>query len=96
MKIINIVGARPQFVKLAPILKAIEKHNAENPDNKITEVLVHTGQHYDYEMSQIFFDELASKIQTITSVLALELTPIKQAKSSNIPKKSSLKKNQIL
>jgi len=61
MKIINIVGARPQFVKLAPILKAIEKHNAENPDNKITEVLVHTGQHYDYEMSQIFFDELGLK-----------------------------------
>ena len=61
MKIVDIVGARPQFVKLALILKAIEKHNAENPDSKIIEVLVHTGQHYDYEMSQIFFDELGLK-----------------------------------
>ena len=58
LKIINIVGARPQFIKLAPILRAIEEHNQNHPECPIQEVLVHTGQHYDYEMSQVFFDEL--------------------------------------
>jgi len=61
LKIINIVGARPQFIKLAPILRAIEKHNQNHPECPIQEVLVHTGQHYDYEMSQVFFDELGLK-----------------------------------
>jgi UDP-GlcNAc3NAcA epimerase len=50
MKIISIVGARPQFIKYAPLSKELGKlhHN----------VLIHTGQHYDYQMSKIFFDEL--------------------------------------
>jgi UDP-N-acetylglucosamine 2-epimerase len=61
MKILDIVGARPQFIKLAPIYKAIELHNREDSQSAIEEVLVHTGQHYDYEMSQIFFDELGLK-----------------------------------
>ncbi len=61
IKLLDIVGARPQFIKLAPILRAIERHNQENPDRPIEEVLVHTGQHYDYEMSQVFFDELGLK-----------------------------------
>lgn len=61
MKIMDIVGARPQFIKLAPILKAIERHNQEHSDRPIREVLVHTGQHYDYEMSGVFFDDLGLK-----------------------------------
>ena len=61
MKIVDIVGARPQFIKLAPILKAIERHNRKHPESPIQEILVHTGQHYDYEMSQVFFDELGLK-----------------------------------
>jgi len=61
MKIVNVVGARPQFIKLAPILKAIERHNKTHNNQIIHEVLVHTGQHYDYEMSQVFFDELGLK-----------------------------------
>jgi|Deesub1362A_J573_1020465.scaffolds.fasta_scaffold01134_3 UDP-N-acetylglucosamine 2-epimerase len=61
LKLLDIVGARPQFIKLAPILKAIERHNRERPGRPIQEVLVHTGQHYDYEMSQVFFDELGLK-----------------------------------
>lgn len=61
MKLLDIVGARPQFIKLAPVLKAIAKHNAAHPDCPIEETLVHTGQHYDYEMSQVFFDELGLK-----------------------------------
>ncbi len=61
MRLANVVGARPQFIKLAPVLKAIERHNREHPEAKIEEILVHTGQHYDYEMSQVFFDELGLK-----------------------------------
>ena len=61
LKVINIVGARPQFIKLAPVLKAIQRYNEEHKDLQIYEVLVHTGQHYDYEMSQVFFDELGLK-----------------------------------
>jgi len=49
MKIVDIVGARPQFIKVASVLKAIERYNG-----MIQEVLVHTGQHYDYEMSEVF------------------------------------------
>ncbi len=61
MKLMNIVGARPQFIKVAPILKAIEEHNQAHAEDPIWEILVHTGQHYDYELSQVFFDELGLK-----------------------------------
>lgn len=54
MKIVTIVGARPQFVKAAAVSRAI----AERPDRHIEEVLVHTGQHHDANMSGIFFEEL--------------------------------------
>jgi UDP-N-acetylglucosamine 2-epimerase len=57
MKIVTIVGARPQFIKAASVSRAIERHNTEH-DSKITEIMVHTGQHYDENMSQVFFDEL--------------------------------------
>jgi UDP-GlcNAc3NAcA epimerase len=50
MKIISIVGARPEFIQAAPVSRALRKSHQE--------VLVHTGQHYDYLMSQTFFDEL--------------------------------------
>ena len=52
MKILHIVGNRPQFIKLAPFLKATQKYPA------VANVLVHSGQHYDYAMSKIFFEEL--------------------------------------
>jgi UDP-N-acetylglucosamine 2-epimerase len=58
MKIVTIVGARPQFIKAAAVTRAIEDHNLKNTAPKITEILVHTGQHYDHNMSQVFFDEL--------------------------------------
>jgi UDP-N-acetylglucosamine 2-epimerase (non-hydrolysing) len=51
MLICNVVGARPNFMKLAPVMKEIEKRS-------IKQILLHTGQHYDDKMSQVFFDEL--------------------------------------
>ncbi|PWH19386.1 MAG: UDP-N-acetylglucosamine 2-epimerase (non-hydrolyzing) [Ardenticatenia bacterium] len=61
MKLVDIVGARPQFIKVAPVLRAIAQHGQEHPDRPVQEILVHTGQHYDYEMSGVFFDELGLK-----------------------------------
>jgi UDP-GlcNAc3NAcA epimerase len=58
MKIVTIVGARPQFIKAAAVSRAIEKHNSEGGRPKIREILVHTGQHYDDNMSARFFREL--------------------------------------
>ena len=57
MKIICIVGARPNFMKIAPIIDALAKHN-QTSDTPIQHSLVHTGQHYDKKMSKLFFDEL--------------------------------------
>ncbi len=56
MKIANVIGARPQFIKYVPVSRAIEKANG-NAKQRIDDILVHTGQHYDYEMSKVFFDE---------------------------------------
>ena len=58
MKIILVAAARPNFMKIAPLMRAIQKHNATSPANLIQSLLVHTGQHYDYEMSQVFFEDL--------------------------------------
>lgn len=52
MKIITIVGARPQFVKAAALSREFSKHN------NIEEIIIHTGQHFDKNMSAIFFDEM--------------------------------------
>src|SRR3989339_760737 len=59
IKMVTIIGARPQFIKAAAVSRAIAKKNESlaEPD-RIKEVIVHTGQHYDENMSAIFFDEL--------------------------------------
>jgi UDP-N-acetylglucosamine 2-epimerase len=58
MNIVTIVGARPQFIKAAPVSRAIQKHNRKGHGTQITEIIVHTGQHYDDKMSAIFFRDL--------------------------------------
>ena len=58
MNIVTIVGARPQFIKAAPVSRAIQKHNRKGHGTQITEILVHTGQHYDDAMSAVFFRDL--------------------------------------
>lgn len=52
LKVINVVGARPNLIKIAPIVEAMNQRPA------FKQLLVHTGQHYDAKMSQIFFDDL--------------------------------------
>lgn len=54
----TIVGARPQFIKAAAVSRAITRHNASSPESCIVEKIIHTGQHYDDNMSKTFFDEL--------------------------------------
>lgn len=60
IKICNIVGARPQFVKYGPIGRQI-KHLAANSELELQDILIHTGQHYDDNMSDIFFREFGFK-----------------------------------
>ena len=52
-KIISVVGARPNFMKIAPIYRAFQAYQ-----DRITHLICHTGQHHDQKMSQVFFDEL--------------------------------------
>ena len=51
IKVINIAGARPNFIKIAPLVKEMGKAGIE-------QMLVHTGHHYDNKMSKLFFDDL--------------------------------------
>ncbi|WP_429612040.1 non-hydrolyzing UDP-N-acetylglucosamine 2-epimerase [Variovorax sp. W2I14] len=53
MKILTVIGARPQFIKAAVLSRAFKEHRQD-----VEEIIVHTGQHYDANMSNVFFDEL--------------------------------------
>lgn len=59
--LLNIVGVRPQFIKAAAISRAIMKLNASEQVRPIKEVLVHTGQHYDTKMVDVFFSQFEMK-----------------------------------
>lgn len=65
MKFISVVGARPEFIQATPVSLALRKNHQE--------VLVHTGQHYDYLMSQTFLMNWAPRRLIITSKSALVL-----------------------
>jgi UDP-GlcNAc3NAcA epimerase len=56
-KVLTVVGARPQFIKAAPVSRAMRV------DESLVEVMVHTGQHFDHAMSDIFFEELGIPAQ---------------------------------
>lgn len=60
MKIINVVGARPNLMKIAPLVEEMRRHTG------IEQILLHTGQHYDASLSQVFFDELGIPQPDIT------------------------------
>lgn len=87
MKILHVAGARPNFMKIAPLMKAFEGHP------QVEQRLVHTGQHYDDQMSRVFFEELglprpdinleigsaSHAVQTARIMMALEpLIPAEQ------------------
>ena len=60
LKFLIIAGARPNFMKVAPIIQQIRKYSADEANHgmQLEYRLIHTGQHYDEKMSDIFFDEL--------------------------------------
>jgi UDP-GlcNAc3NAcA epimerase len=58
MKVVTVVGARPQFIKAAAVSRTIEAFNKKHLKRRIQEILVHTGQHYDYLMDRVFFEQL--------------------------------------
>lgn len=58
IKLLLVVGARPNFMKMAPIIHEIHRRNAAGPSGCFDYQLLHTGQHYDQSMSSVFFDEL--------------------------------------
>jgi UDP-N-acetylglucosamine 2-epimerase (non-hydrolysing) len=58
MKVMSIVGTRPNFMKVASLAHAIENHNSTDCHPTIKHTIVHTGQHYDEQMSNLFFKEL--------------------------------------
>jgi len=58
VKITTIVGARPQFVKAAVVSRAMKHHNESHPGDPIQETIIHTGQHFDDNMSDVFFREM--------------------------------------
>lgn len=63
IRLLSVVGARPNFMKIAPIVCAIDGHNRrftqdKQSESRVQHILVHTGQHYDVEMSETFFKDL--------------------------------------
>lgn len=64
-KIVHVVGARPNFMKIAPIMRAFDRLNTESKKPMFEQILVHTGQHYSKEMSELLFEELGLPEPTI-------------------------------
>ena len=58
MHVITVVGARPQFTKAAVISRAVRDRCERSGGPGVTETMIHTGQHFDANMSDVFFDEM--------------------------------------
>ncbi|MEO0095778.1 MAG: UDP-N-acetylglucosamine 2-epimerase (non-hydrolyzing) [candidate division WOR-3 bacterium] len=58
MKIAHIVGTRPEFIQVSPLIRAIKSYNKRQNKKNVISLLINTGQHYDYLMSEVFFKEL--------------------------------------
>ena len=58
LKWVSVVGARPQFVKLAPVCRMIDAHNRQANAPHINHRIIHTGQHYDRELACVFFEQM--------------------------------------
>ena len=71
MRVASIVGVRPNFIKLAPVSKELRKEKHE-------EIVIHTGQHYDYGMNKIFSMSSESQSQIIILTLVLVRMVIRQ------------------
>ena len=94
IRILTVIGARPQFIKAAAISRAIRTSFAD----KVTEIIVHTGQHYDRDMSEVFFEQLeipredynlgigsgSHGVQTAGIIVALEEVMMKEAPNAVI------------
>ena len=75
MKIVTIVGARPQFIKASAVSRAIKKNNL-NTKKTINEIIVHTGQHFDSNMSDIFFKAFLHALPlSMLTLLSPEVPP---------------------
>jgi UDP-GlcNAc3NAcA epimerase len=59
LKIMTVLGARPQFIKAAVVSRAIDEFNSASRDGMLKEQIVHTGQHFDLNMSEVFFSEMS-------------------------------------
>lgn len=91
-KIIYLVaGARPNFMKIAPIIRALQRK-----DGQFEYKLIHTGQHYDREMSDVFFEELRAYLSQITTWIAAAVaTPSKPPKSWWLLRTSAKRKDRL-
>ena len=95
LTIVTIIGARPQFIKAAMISRAIALHNSIAGNNKIEELILHTGQHYDENMNDVFLKELGIKnpdwqlhcggLASSTKMLAEMITGIEKALIESCP-----------
>jgi len=75
MEILHVVGARPNFMKAAPVVRAL------NACEQVRQTLVHTGQHYDFNMSDVFFQELGLPAPDINLEVGRAATLNKPARS---------------
>ena len=83
LKIMTVVGTRPEIIKLSEVIKELDKHSEH--------ILVHTGQNFDYELNELFFKQL--QVRSPDHFFSLQTSLIKEAKRIQ-SKMSAEKKNK--